>query len=143
MAAIYPPQGPQDDKRSQSLKREDREYFEFCLEFCSRILDRRPEHMEALELAANHCTELGYYVDGLVLDAALAGIRPSDPGVLYNLGCSFALNGRVDEAISALSNAVKNGYSNHHHMSADRDLETLRADQRFRDLLSLMRAGAP
>lgn len=139
MASIYPPQGPQDDKRYQSVKREERDYIVFCLEFCSHILEKRPDHIEALELAANHFTELGYYEDGLRLDQSLARIRPTDPGVLYNLGCSFALTGRADEAILALSRAVKNGYGNHRHMASDRDLENVRGDSRFRELISLMR----
>ncbi|MCD8349372.1 MAG: hypothetical protein LUC93_02005 [Planctomycetaceae bacterium] len=138
MAPIYPPQGKRDETRYRSVKREDREYGEFCLGFCSAVLIRRPDHLEALEVAANHFTELGFYDDGLRLDQVLARIRPGDPGVLYNLACSFALTGRADEAILALSRAVNHGYDNHRHMASDRDLAGIATDPRFRELLVLM-----
>lgn len=140
MSPIFPPHGPRDEARWKGNSKDEREYSLFCLEFCSSILDRRPEQFEALEMAANHYTQLGYYVDGLVLDERLATLCPDDPGVLYNIACSFALVGRVDDAILALSRAVKNGYVNHSHMAKDDDLKSLRDDERFLQLLQLMRA---
>lgn len=141
MTPIYPPQGLRDDARYRSVKRGEREYAHFCLEFCSAILDRRPNHAEALELAANRFTELGYYHDGLRLDQRLARLRPGDPGVLYNLACSLALLGRNDEALAALSRAIDGGYDNHRHMASDRDLENLHDDPRFAELVALARDG--
>lgn len=138
MVPIFPPHGPQDEARFQSVKREERDYSLFCLEFCSAILDRRPAQLEALEMAANHFTALGYYTDGLLLDQRLAMLRPHDPGVLYNLGCSFALIGQVDDAILTLSRAIRFGYDDHHHMASDKDLSSLRSDARFKDLLATM-----
>ena len=139
MASIFPPHGPRDDERWKGNSRDEREYSLFCLEFCSAILDRRPEQFEALEMAANHFTQLGYYADGLRLDERLARLRPDDSGVLYNIACSFALVGRGDDALLALSRAVKNGYRNHRHMAKDEDLASLHEDERFKRLLRLMR----
>lgn len=138
MSSIFPPAGPHDETRFQSVKREEREYMWFCLEFCGEILDRRPAHPEALELAANHYTELGYYNDGLRLDERLVELRPEDPGVLYNLACSLALIGRTDDAIHALSRAVQNGYGDHRHMATDRDLAPVRDAPGFRQLIAIM-----
>ena len=42
MVPIFPPHGPQDEARFQSMKRDERDYSLFCLEFCSALLDRRP-----------------------------------------------------------------------------------------------------
>ena len=138
MVPIFPPRGPQDEARCRSLKREDREYFLFCLEFCSEILLKRPDQIEALEMAANHFTALGYYTDGLMLDQRLAMLKPRDPAVLYNLGCSFALIGRPDDAILTLARAVQYGYGDYRHMADDRDLSSLRADARFGELLAIV-----
>ncbi len=143
MVPIFPPHGPQDEARCRALKGEEREYFLFCLEFCSEILLKRPEQLEALEMAANHFTDLGYYTDGLMLDQRLALLKPRDPGVLYNLGCSFALIGRPDDAIITLSRAVQHGYADYRHMADDRDLSSLRGDSRFRELLSIMEKKRP
>lgn len=137
MTSIFPPHGPRDETRFASNSTEDVKYMWFSLEFCGQILERRPAHLEALELAANHLTELGYYNDGLVLDRRLATLRPNDPGVLYNLSCSLALTGAVDEALAELEKAVRKGYRDYRHIVSDRDLASLRGDPRFNNILLL------
>ncbi len=138
MVSIFPPHGPHDEARFRSVKREEREYSLFCLEFCSDILNGRPVQVEALEMAANHFTALGYYTDGLMLDQRLAMLKPRDPGILYNLGCSFALVGKADDAILTLMRAVRYGYRDRKHMAGDKDLFSLREDPRFKALLATM-----
>lgn len=139
MVPIYPPHGPQDMERFRQLKRDERAYLRFALEFYSFILDKRPQQAEALELAANHFTTLGYYTDGLLVDQRLAQIRPKDPNVMYNLGCSFSLIGRPDDAIETLHKAVLNGYEDYKHMAEDEDLAALRHDPRFHELILSMK----
>lgn len=138
MLPIFPPTGGHDESRYQSVRREEREHLWFCLEFCGKILESRPLHFEALEMAANHFTELGYFKDGLRLDERLAALRPDDPGVLYNLSCSLALTGNIDAALGNLEAAVRKGYCDFSHMSADKDLGPLRGDPRFGEILSLL-----
>ena len=143
MTGIFPPTGEQDKHRARLLKSDERQYLLFCLEFCGQILERRPNHLEALELAANHYTEMGYFNDGLELDRRLAALRPNDPGVLYNLSCSLALTGSVQDALDCLSLAVAKGYRDYKHMSTDRDLAPLRSQPRFGELLAMVaREGA-
>lgn len=137
MLCIFPPSGSHDEARYQSVKRDEREYLWFSLEFCGKILQIRPTHIEALEMAANHFTELGYFADGLRLDERLASLKPDDPGVLYNLSCSLALTGDIDRALGELIKAVSKGYHDFHHMSVDRDLGPLREDPRFQDVLAM------
>lgn len=139
MASIYPPHGPQDMERFRKLHRKEREYIRFSLEFYSLILDSRPEQTEALELAANHFTAMGFYTDGLLLDQRLAQIRPEDPNVQYNLACSFALIGHYDDALYALQKAVKYGYRDYAHMMADEDLAALKHNPLFEELLLSVR----
>ncbi len=137
MDSIFPPSGEQDKSRPLQIKSDqERDYLWFSLEFCALVLNRRPIHTEALELAANHFTALGYFADGLRLDERLAALRPDDPGVLYNLSCSLALTGRRDEAFRQLALAVENGYRDHGHMATDMDLASLRGDERFMALVA-------
>ncbi len=138
MEPIYPPSGPQDAVRYSTVKKEDREYLAFCLEFCAIVLKQRPNHLEALELAANQFTALGYYQDGLKMDERLVKLRPRDPNILYNFACSLALTGRRDDAILALVHAVNAGYNDYRHMQADKDLGAVRHDPRFIELLFMM-----
>lgn len=139
MPSIFPPSGRRDDARWAAVAQDERDYSLFCLEFCSAILDRRPEHQEALESAAEHFTRLGYYADGLGLDERIVRIRPDDPGARYNIACSLALVGRRDDAIAALIFAAGRGYNNHAHMAQDEDLASLRSDHRFQAILRAMR----
>jgi hypothetical protein len=136
MKSIYPPSGEQDAERYSTLTKEERSYMWYALEFCGAVLSRRSEHIEALELAANHLTALGYYADGLRLDRRLALIKPGEPGVLYNLACSLALTGNHGEALDTLSRAVEAGYSDFRHMSEDCDLAPLRNEERFLSLIA-------
>lgn len=141
MECIFPPSGEQNLARFQSVKKEERDYLLFSLEFCDTVLAKRPTHVEALELAANHFTELGYFDDGLRLDERLAALKPDDPGVLYNLACSLALTGRIDQALHILAQSVANGYSDYRHLTTDRDLNPLRSDPRFGEILAMAAKG--
>ncbi len=133
---IFPPQGGQNSHRARAMAKEEREYLWYCLEFLGQVLRRRPAHLDALSLAADHLTALGYYHDGLALDQTLARMLPRDPGVIYNLACSLALVGNKDEAFLRLNQAVENGYHDMHHVAHDDDLESLRGDPRFKEVLS-------
>jgi hypothetical protein len=69
--------------------------------------------------------------DGLMVDLELARLCPRESDVWYNLGCSYALAGRSDDALAALTSAVQLGYQDFHWMMQDEDLRSLRADPRF------------
>jgi tetratricopeptide (TPR) repeat protein len=53
----------------------------------------------------------------------------------YNAGCSYALNGQTDAAISMLQNAVKEGFDDPETYATDDDLNSLRGDDRFKKLV--------
>ncbi len=54
---------------------------------------------------------------------------------LYNLACAFALTGRTDQALEALEDARAAGFDLAAPMRSDSDLDSLRADPRFAELL--------
>ena len=58
--------------------------------------------------------------------------------VWYNLGCSFALNQKFDEAFEALSKAIDCGYDDCEWMKIDSDLDALRDDKRYESLLGFI-----
>ena len=53
----------------------------------------------------------------------------------FNLACSYALLKRPDQALKTLRRAVELGYWDFRYMREDRDLESIRHDPRFRQLL--------
>lgn len=54
----------------------------------------------------------------------------------YNLACAQALNGRADEALLSLEQAMDEGFHNMRHMKKDTDLASLRELPEFKELLS-------
>jgi len=105
------------------------------LEFLEHVRRRCPSHRLVKEALGDLYTQTGQYVESLEVDLSLAREHPDDPHVWYNLGCSFALVGRKDEAFEALRRAIGLGYRDLDWMRKDTNLDLLRDDQRFRTLL--------
>jgi len=57
------------------------------------------------------------------------------PATLYNLACAEARQGHVDRAFEWLDKAIDAGFDAKGMLRSDDDLEALRSDPRFRDLL--------
>jgi tetratricopeptide (TPR) repeat protein len=109
--------------------------LDFEIEFFERILDRRPDFVDVLRVMGNNLTLKGRYAQGLQIDKRLIGLRPTDPLAHYNLACSYALLNRIDLALKSLRRAVELGYRDFRYMREDRDLDSIRHDARFRQLL--------
>jgi len=122
---------PIRDKKSGRDKAARQENLAFELKFFEGIARRDPEFIEALQILGDAYTESGQWEKGLKIDEQLAKLCPDNPLVFYNLACSYSLLKRVDEAFSALSEAVKRGYDDARWLSKDPDLDNLRHDNRF------------
>lgn len=109
--------------------------LDFELEFFGAILQSCPDYVDVLRVMGNNLTRKGRYNQGLQIDKRLIELRPSDPLAHYNLACSYALTGRTDQSIKTLRRAVELGYCDFRYMREDRDLESIRQDPRFRQLL--------
>jgi putative intracellular protease/amidase len=76
------------------------------------------------------------------LDAAIdAGRRAAEfPEVrsdaLYNLACAYALQGKKDDALRALEEAVASGFDTRWTLVHDPDLASIRAEARFQEILA-------
>lgn len=117
------------------VKAPDQTQLDFEIEFFAGVLDRYPDYVDALRVQGNNLTLKGRYADGLHLDKRLVQLRPSDPLVHYNLACSFALLKRKDLALKTLRRAIELGYRDFRYMREDPDLDSIRQDPRFRQLL--------
>lgn len=69
--------------------------------------------------------------------AAAQGVKllPDDPTWRYNLACSLARKGRVDEALDALDEAIRLGYRDAVAIAGDADLAPLAKNPRFKELV--------
>jgi tetratricopeptide (TPR) repeat protein len=110
--------------------------LDFELDFYSGLLRRHGAFVDALRAHGNNLTLKGRLRDGLEIDQQLIALRPNDPVVHYNLACSYALLGKVDLALKTLRKAIELGYRDFRYMREDCDLQAVRDDPRFADLLT-------
>ena len=110
--------------------------MDFEIEFCERLLQKRPHFIQALSLLGDLYTKKGFYLKGLKVDEMLSLLKPHDPVVLYNLACSYSLLNEKDKALCSIKQAINCGYDDFDHIESDTDLDNLRSDSRFRKYFS-------
>ena len=57
----------------------------------------------------------------------------------YDLACVYAVDGNKKMALEALEQSVDNGYNGYDNMAWDKDLESLRKDKKFKQLLEIVK----
>ena len=65
-------------------------------------------------------------------------IDPEDPMLLYNVSCTYAGLGKLEEAMNCLERAVDNGFGHKEWIDHDPDLNPLRENSRFQALSQAM-----
>ena len=129
-------EGPQPPPSDSALARpSDQSQIDFEIEFYARILERFPDYVDVLRVQGNNLTRKGRFAEGLQIDKRLVQLRPNDPLAHYNLACSYALLKRPEQSLKTLRRAVELGYRDFRFMREDRDLDSVRHDPRFRQLL--------
>src|SRR6516164_8646457 len=129
-------EGSESTSTGKALVRtSDQSQLDFEIEFFDRILERKRDYVDVLRVQGNNLTLKGRYAEGLQIDKRLIQLRPTDALAHYNLACSYALLKRPDQAIKTLRRAVELGYRDFRYMREDRDLDSIRHDPRFRQLL--------
>jgi tetratricopeptide (TPR) repeat protein len=122
-------------------RRLERIGFEFLADVLEIEVARRPGNDAALGDLGHVLTRLGRNARALEVDRELARRSPEDDTVHYNLACSLALLGHVDEAFAALERACELGYDDADHAEEDEDLAALRDEERFHALLARLRTA--
>jgi tetratricopeptide (TPR) repeat protein len=120
---------------SQLSRSSEQSQLDFEIEFYGNILERQPDYVDVLRVMGNNLTLKGRYAQGLQIDKRLVQLRPNDPLAHYNLACSYALLKRNEQALKILRRAVELGYRDFRYMREDHDLDSIRHDPRFRQLL--------
>jgi tetratricopeptide (TPR) repeat protein len=68
-------------------------------------------------------------------------LEPDNEVGWYNLACTYARWGKVDLALEHLERAVELGFDDVTHMESDTDLDNVRDDPRFRQILDGIEAS--
>src|SRR5262245_27702589 len=114
---------------------QEQNQLDFELDFFGRILENCPGYVDVLRVQGNNLTLKGRYAEGLQIDKRLVTLRPNDPLAHYNLACSYALLRRSELALKTLRRAIELGYRDFRYMREDHDLDSIRHDPRFRQLI--------
>ena len=129
-------EGPEPLSASHpSSRAADQSQLDFELDFFGGALDRYPDYVDVLRVMGNLLTLKGRFVEGMNIDKRLVRLRPNDALAHYNLACSFALLKRPDQSIKTLRKAIELGYRDFRYMREDHDLDSVRHDPRFRQLM--------
>ncbi len=113
----------------------DQNQIDFELDFFGGVLQNVPDYVDVLRLMSKLLTLKGRYADGLQVDRRLVQLCAADPLAHYNLACRYARLKRPDQCLKTLRRAVELGYRDFRYMREDRDLDSVRHDPRFRQLL--------
>ena len=109
------------------------------IEFYEDILKRNPDYVEVLAVLGSLYTGNRMYRKGLHVDQRLAQLKQDDPIVQYNLACSYSLLNQADKALEVLKKAIELGYGDVDHMTQDTDLDNLRSDPRYVEIVDRIR----
>ena len=102
----------------------------------SAASSQRPAgYVDVLRVQGNNLTLKGRFAEGLQIDKRWCSSGPNDALAHYNLACSYALLKRPEQSLKTLRRAVELGYRDFRYMREDRDLDAVRHDPRFRQLL--------
>ena len=110
--------------------------YDFDRDFYEAILVRNPSNVLVLRRLIEVVARCGRYGRALRLGLQLVELQPQDAIAYYNLACSYARLGQVTAGLDALEQALRLGYSDMAHLDADSDLDALRGDPRFEDVLA-------
>jgi tetratricopeptide (TPR) repeat protein len=113
----------------------DQNQVDFELAFFGGILEHSPDYVDVLRILGSLLTLKGRFLEGLKIDRRLVRLRPEDALAHYNLACSYALLKRPELSIKTLRRAVELGYRDFRYIREDHDLDAIRHDPRFRQLI--------
>ena len=78
-----------------------------------------------------------------VINITEASLKQTNSLYYYDLACCYAVIGKKKQAISALEQAVKLGYTNYDNMLSDNDLVSLRNEKKYNELLKVVKERTP
>jgi serine/threonine protein kinase/Tfp pilus assembly protein PilF len=109
------------------------------VEKSERHLELNPDDARAYYMGGGGLLLLGEVEKGEEWFARAIAIEPGNVGTHYNIACVYAQIGKIDKSIENLRNAIEHGFSHKEWVENDPDLDPLRNDSRFQELLAKMK----
>ncbi len=117
---------------------EARDGYRQALEVTQRHVELNPDDARAFTMGAVALCRLGNKAEGLNWAERALAVDPDDAGVSYNVACLFSLEGESDRAIESLEHAIQGGFARKDWFEKDPDLDPIRDDPRFRELMAAL-----
>jgi len=117
-------------------KTEAEESYRRAWQRAEKHLELHPDDARALYLGANALCQLGERSRSLEWAGRALAIDPEDCGILYNVACVYALQGKPDAAVDCLEKAMIHAFWYKRWAQNDSDLESLRSHPRFQALMA-------
>ena len=108
---------------------------EQLLALLPNYLLQNPDDSRARMYYAITLAERGRKDEAIREGAAALELSPGDPMMLYNCACLYARLGETGRAVDTLRQAMSGGYENNGWMKHDPDLDSLREDPGFIELM--------
>ena len=108
---------------------------EQLLALLPNYLLQNPDDSRARMYYAITLAERGRKDEAIREGAAALELSPGDPMMLYNCACLYARLGETGRAVDTLRQAMSGGYENFGWMKHDPDLDSLREDRGFIELM--------
>ncbi|MGE0609146.1 MAG: hypothetical protein AB7O62_18780 [Pirellulales bacterium] len=127
---------PREGDLARNVERlADRSQLDFDIEFFGRVLARSPFYLDVLRCQAPLLSRKGLHEQALQVERRLVSLRPYDGVAHYNLACRLALAQQPREAVAELGLALECGYDDFDYLEADADLESVRQQPEYQQLL--------
>jgi len=130
VSSVYRSLGPEEKYRG---------FLRLTRDNVSRHLELHPDDARAYYMGGTALHLLGEAAKGEAWVARALELDPGNVGTYYNVSCLYSQIGQHDRAIDLLRKAVDLGFAHKDWIENDPDLEPLRGDPRFREILSKMK----
>jgi tetratricopeptide (TPR) repeat protein len=113
------------------------ERYDEALADYDRILSMYPDDPDTLNNKGNVYLDVGRLDEAWALYHRALQVRPNDPCTIYNLACVLAQRGDITGALSPLAQAIELDPKYAEMAKSDPDLEPMRKNRAFRELVGL------
>jgi len=124
--------------RGKGMMDEARRTAERAMLALNRARAADPNDARALYFGAGILQQLGETEEAERWASRAEQLQPDDQATLYNLACFHSLAGNIDKSISLLERTEKVGWDRFAWAMNDADLDNVRSDPRFQQLLQRM-----